>query len=160
MDASIKIIKRPPLPLAHIAEALRLSTVFAEHALISGEGFSSYSSDAQLHQKYPHLLGSLQATALAELGPGWRVLEMWANVTAPGSWTKPHNHLTDRLTSVRVAVLYVDKPERSGDIVIEGEAVPAETGDLIIFDGALTHWTEANGSDRLRVVITTNLTDR
>jgi hypothetical protein len=127
------------------------------NGLIDGEGSSSYHTDSLLFLTHPRVFNELACFICGKLPFGVKFQEMWANTTQSGSHTKPHNHVSAEQPRVIVAVLYVHKPEGSGSIVIEGERWDAGEGDVLFFDGSMTHWTEVNGSPEPRTVVTSNL---
>jgi len=81
---------------------------------------------------------------------GCKVTEMWANVTEPDGFLKNHNHLGHKYAGT----IYIKAEPNCGDIVMHNFCKGRiQEGDVIVFDGAISHKTQINKSGHDRVVI-------
>lgn len=79
-----------------------------------------------------------------------KITEMWANVTEPNGYLKNHNHLGHKFAGT----LYLEAKENCGDIIMHNFCKGRiREGDVIIFDGGITHKTQVNNSGHDRIVI-------
>lgn len=80
---------------------------------------------------------------------GHKITEMWANVTEPDGFLKSHNHIGHKYAGT----VYISAKENCGDIVMRGCCRgKIKEGDVIIFDGDISHYTMVNNSGEDRVV--------
>lgn len=80
---------------------------------------------------------------------------MWANRYPPGTFVIKHDHktLSGRQVTFIGVLFYIQKPENSGNLFIEGKEIDIEQGDVIMFETSMEHWTEPNKSSTDKFVI-------
>lgn len=120
----------------------------------AGDFISSYNLDQKLHE-WPEMLEIVQW--IENKFTGHYITEMWSNKTSPGGFLKAHNHAGNKYAGT----IYVRVPERSGDIIMNGHCKGnIKQGDVIVFEGQVSHKTEINNSDRDRLVIAFTLEEK
>lgn len=79
---------------------------------------------------------------------------MWANRYPKGSSVIKHNHkLLGGDNYLIASLFYLQKPENSGNLVVEGQELNIEEGDVVIFESFRDHWTTPNMNDTDKFVI-------
>ena len=120
----------------------------------AGEFISSYVFDQKLHE-WPEMQNIVQWIEAAF--SGHHITEMWANKTEPGGFLKAHNHAGNKYAGT----IYVKVPDNSGDIIMNGHCRGnIKQGDVIVFDGQVSHKTEINNSDSDRLVMAFTLEEK
>lgn len=143
--------------------------------LMKNGGVSSYHVDASLHLA-PYLaplvseLEQHAQAAWAELNYRKefkaKISNMWVNGIVPGAYLTDHDHKQHQLS----AVYHINLEPGMGNLVLHHPfenilrnsaveaspnnyrfAVPAESGDVVIFPSYLVHNTQKNTTDQLRL---------
>ena len=70
----------------------------------------------------------------------FRITECWANIFNNNEGLRPHNHFPYTMSFA----YYVNLPEGSANIMLDGESVAAEEGECIIFPSNLEHQVPPN----------------
>ena len=108
------------------------------------------------------------------------ITSSWCVINKPKDWSPPHKHYNNNLS----AILYLNKPEKSGEILFHREDVgvtdrfstqmvynfkeqnhfnshigstATTTGDMIIFPSSLNHSVQQNESNEDRIEIALNV---
>ena len=74
---------------------------------------------------------------------------VWTNQMSYGSSITEHNHHFSGL----VGVFYLNAPEGSSKLIVNGFRFLPQAGDLVIHDGNAAHWVSTHQSNIPRVVI-------
>lgn len=120
----------------------------------AGEFISTYVVDQKLHL-WPEMADIVKW--IEEQFVGHHITEMWSNKTQPGGYLKAHNHAGNKYAGT----IYVRVPPNSGDIIMNGHCKGnIRQGDVIIFEGQVSHKTEVNKSDQDRLVIAFTLEEK
>jgi len=79
---------------------------------------------------------------------------MWANRYPPGTCVMKHNHTYLGGDKYLIsALLYIQKPFNSGNLVVENEEIDIEEGDVVFFESFRDHWSIPNESNEDRLLI-------
>lgn len=120
----------------------------------AGEFISTYNVEQKMFE-WPEM--SDIVNWIEDKFAGHVITEMWSNKTEPGGYLKAHNHAGNKYAGT----IYVRVPENSGDIIMNGYCRGnIKQGDVIVFDGSVSHKTEVNNSDRDRLVIAFTLEEK
>jgi len=79
---------------------------------------------------------------------------MWANRYPTNTFVMKHNHrLLGGEGFLMACLFYLQKPENSGNLVIEDKEINIQEGDIVIFESYKDHWTIPNKSEKDKLVI-------
>lgn len=119
----------------------------------AGKFVSTWNDEKQLHL-WDEFKGFVEW--IESKYPGHKINEMWSNITKPGGFLKNHNHAGNKYAGT----WYIKVPENSGDIVMQQYCRGyIEEGDIIIFDGGVSHKTRVNESNEDRIVVAFTLNE-
>lgn len=181
----------PELDNAALARSIRAlqSDEGGRHALIAGEGISTYAGARDLHKR-PEFKPFVDAATTRLLGfarslgadlehMDLLMIDCWSNIQQPGSQVLLHRHPNSLIS----AAYYVEAPANCGRIMFETPLEPYRMSDfprfarqtefnakryavepvpgrLVLFPSWLGHQTETNRSNAERMVISFNVAAR
>ena len=137
-----------------IKNFLRNEPIFTSHKLQTGNALSTYETHGRLFEQFD-VFSKLSNSISEKVNLSF--MDMWANINPPGTNVRPHNHYTPDHPNSLVGVYYLCKPNNSGNLIIEGEMIDVQEGDVIFFNDKDIHWTQKNKSNEDRITISFNM---
>jgi hypothetical protein len=131
--------------------------IFSSHSILENEGVSTFENYGKLHTQYPKIFGEFCNFLLSSLDGDYSIMDMWANICPLESFVKPHHHYNTLYPRALAGVYYLQKPNNSGNLVIENEEIEIAENDLVLFEGKKLHWTLPNKFDGDRIALSFNL---
>jgi len=110
------------------------------------------------------LISAVDQVIKENIHSGFSTQQKWSHIINPGESTGPHQH-SDRQNPMALSwVYYVDADDSTGDLIFSMMAekrrvidyVIPETGKLVIFPDWITHYTQRNTSDKIRISVSGN----
>lgn len=126
-----------------------------------GGGWSSdkrFFDEPDTHALQQFIRTELRAAA-PDIGDDWMELSGWANIMQRGDSVRPHGHELSHLGGLNLyaGVYYVTAPPASGELLVDGNLIPATPGLLVLFTADTSHSVREHRGDGPRVSVAFNV---